>query len=58
MIGKYPVESNGTKTDNKDAKKDTSSIISKINEELNSGNTKRYCNYINMGLLNEKYAID
>ena len=39
MIGKYPVESLGSKNENADAKKDTTAIISKINEELNSGNT-------------------
>jgi len=56
MIGKYPVDQ--VTVAKKGEKEKTVEIIAKINEELNSGNTSRYCNYINMGMMNEKYAID
>eukprot|EP00356_Strombidium_inclinatum_P016323 CAMPEP_0170489628 /NCGR_PEP_ID=MMETSP0208-20121228/7938_1 /TAXON_ID=197538 /ORGANISM="Strombidium inclinatum, Strain S3" /LENGTH=62 /DNA_ID=CAMNT_0010764617 /DNA_START=2029 /DNA_END=2217 /DNA_ORIENTATION=- len=44
--------------ENEQIKKDAHRIIHKINSELHSGNTKRYCNYIDMGMVNEEFAID
>lgn len=54
LIGKYPIQnSTAVKQENKNLKIETSDIIKKINEELYSGKTKKYCNYIDMGMLNE-----
>ena len=39
-------------------KTETTDIIKKINEELQSGKTKKYTNYIDMGMLNEQFAIN
>jgi hypothetical protein len=54
LIGKYPIQnSSAVKQENKNLKVETIDIIRKINEELTSGKTKKYCNYIDMGMLNE-----
>ena len=58
LIGKYPIQnSTAVKQENKNLKIETTDIIKKINDELLSGKTKKYCNYIDMGMLNEQYAV-
>ena len=44
--------------ENKNKHIETNSIIKQVNEELQTGKTKKYCNYIDMGMLNEQYSID
>ena len=39
-------------------RKKTYGIIRNVTSELASGNTKKYSNYVNMGILSEQYNID
>ena len=39
-------------------KKETKSIIAAVNRELSFGNTRKYSNYVNMGMLAEQFTID
>lgn len=59
LIGKYPV--NQEKEAHKyseSAKNATDDIIREVNKELFSGNTRRYSNFVDMGMLYEDYTIN
>lgn len=59
LIGKYPIAvTKDVKESNTHAKTGTLDIIRQVNEELFSGNTKRYSNFVNMGMLYEDYTIN
>jgi len=58
LIGKYPVlVTKEAKDQNAEAKTGTLDLIRKVNDELFSGVTKRYCNFVDMGRLAEDYNI-
>ena len=45
------------KDQNETARTGTLDLIKKVNGELHSGTTKRYCNFVDMGKLAEDYNI-
>jgi len=60
LIKKYPnnLAPTSVKQDSEIIRQGPSQIIKQVNQELFSKNTKRYCNFVDMGMLNEKYFID
>ena len=58
MLGKYPVNHDKEAHEQTEsAKNTTDDIIKKVNKELFTGNTRRYSNFVDMGMLYEGYTI-
>lgn len=59
LIKKYPIKApEDHEGANNMNKLKTNNIIDQINEELESKKTKRYANYVNMGMIAEKFNIE
>ena len=57
LIKKYPKHNKDQKEENQLIKYQTSQIIQNVNDALMDGSTKRYSNYVNMGITQEKHSI-
>ena len=53
LIKKYPLETRALLVHQEENKNATVEIINKVNSELSTKNTKRFCNFINMNMLIE-----
>lgn len=57
LIKKYPKYNKDQKEENRLIRDRATRIIQHVNEALMDGSTKRYSNYVNMGLVQEKHSI-
>ena len=58
MIKNYPPKDDEESVVENEDRLQADDIIRKITSELAGNKSKRYCNYVNMGILAEKYSID